>query len=61
LLDNNEANAMVIGADFANEMEAMFQRDLAEAKLITKAKWNKRSTADRIKEKVARMWWEGWL
>ena len=60
LLYNDEANAMVIGTDFANQMEAMFQRDLGESAHITKADWNKRPMADRIKEKAARMW-ERWL
>ena len=47
---NDELNAVVLGADFANRMKAIFARDLAESELITPAKWAARPFLDRVKE-----------
>ncbi len=53
---NHELNAVILGADFAREMEAMFERDLAVAEPLTVEAWRKRSIADRAKELSARIW-----
>jgi cardiolipin synthase A/B len=55
-LYNDEANAMVIGADFAQKMEAMFQRDIAQSRFISQADWAKRSLVERMKELFFRFW-----
>jgi cardiolipin synthase A/B len=50
---NDEANAIVMGASFANEMERMFLDDLGEAREITKADWDQRSWRERAKQRLA--------
>lgn len=52
---NNEIDAIVLGADFASEMEKLFQKDLAESKEITKDNWSRRPIFDRLKEFFARL------
>ena len=47
---NDELNAVVLGADFANRMKAIFARDVAESELITREKWAARPFMDRVKE-----------
>ncbi len=59
-LHNDEVNAIVIGEEFANEMERMFNRDLADSVSIDLAKWEARSPMLRVKEWGARLW-EYWL
>lgn len=60
LASNNEANAVVLGEDFAAEMERMFQRDLAQSEPITAAAWAARPLSQRVKEWFARVA-ERWL
>jgi cardiolipin synthase len=59
-LHNNEVNGIVLGEEFANEMERMFNRDLADTIPIDLAKWEARSPMLRMKEWGARLW-EYWL
>lgn len=59
-LHNQEVNAVVLGADFAAQMKAVFLKDLAESDPITLADWEKRSIGSRVKQGLARMW-EYWL
>ncbi len=54
-LRDNEVNAIILGSDFANEMEAMFQRDIADSSQIHLEKWKKRSLVERMKEWGARL------
>lgn len=57
---NNEVNAVVLGEDFGQEMEAMFRRDLAESREITLADWQRRPLDQRMKEWFALLlerWW----
>jgi cardiolipin synthase A/B len=56
LLYNDEINVVVIGPGFAKQMEAVFDRDLAESNEITPRKWRERSLQNRIKEFGARLW-----
>ena len=53
---NHELNAVVLGTDFGAQMEAMFERDLAASKQITKEEWRRRPIGDRVKEAAARLW-----
>ena len=56
LVYNDELNAVVLGADFAAQVIAVFTRDLANSEQITPAKWQARPFQDRIKETAARTW-----
>jgi cardiolipin synthase len=50
LLTNDEANAVILGRDFADAMQEMFERDLEESDQITLENWDKRSFDNYIKE-----------
>jgi len=52
---NNEINVMVIGTTFANELEGLFERDLAVSDGITKESWSRRSAGSRVKETFSRL------
>jgi len=56
LLYNDELNVVVLGADFANQMNEVFQRDLAQSDEITAQEWRDRPIAERLKEAAARAW-----
>ncbi|MFY0476031.1 phospholipase D-like domain-containing protein [Achromobacter marplatensis] len=57
---NYEINAVVLGPEFAGEMEALFQRDVADSVQITPADWSSRGVDDRFMEFFSRMF-ERWL
>jgi len=57
---NYEINAVVLGPEFAAEMEALFQRDVADAVRITPEAWQARGVGDRSMEFFSRMF-ERWL
>jgi cardiolipin synthase len=59
-LHNQEVNAVVLGPDFAVQMRAVFDRDLAASNPITLEAWEHRGLGDRIKQGFARLW-EYWL
>lgn len=59
-LHNDELNAVVLGADFGQQMEAMFQKDLEASQPVTLKQWKKRPFKDRLKETFAGIW-EYWL
>lgn len=54
-LHNDEINAVVLGADFAAQLDAMFAADMAESEQILLEQWRHRSWWLRIKERVARL------
>jgi cardiolipin synthase len=57
---NNEVNAVVIGDDFGQDMEAMFRRDLAASLPVTLEQWRQRPGMQRAKEWAAGLferWW----
>jgi cardiolipin synthase len=54
--NNQEINAVMLGQDFAAQMQAMFETDLQSSKRITLEDWRKRSIAARLKERTARLW-----
>ena len=49
-LTNDEANAVILGRDFADSMQAMFERDLKESYPVRLEKWEKRSLENQLKE-----------
>jgi cardiolipin synthase len=55
-LDNDEINAVVIGRDFGQKMQAMFAKDLAASEAIDLQRWEARPLRFRIKEWMARVW-----
>ncbi|WP_248293248.1 phospholipase D-like domain-containing protein [Achromobacter sp. Bel] len=57
---NYEINAVVLGPEFASEMEALFQRDVADSVPITPEDWRNRGADDRFMEFFSRMF-ERWL
>ena len=54
-LRNDEVNAMILGQDFAAEMEAMFAKDLEESDQIHLEQWKRRPVVDRMKEFFTRL------
>ena len=59
-LHNDELNAVVLGADFGAQVQAMFDKDLAASEMITLEMWQRRPLDLRIKEAFGRIW-EYWL
>ncbi len=53
--ENNEINAIILDTDFANEMERLFNQDIAASNEITRKEWSERSLWDRIKEIYSRL------
>ncbi len=59
-LHNNEIDAVVLGDEFAAQMQAMFERDLAKSVPIELETWKRRPLSHRLKEWGAGFW-EYWL
>lgn len=59
-LHNNELNAIVLGHDFAHQMEAIFAKDLETSSVIDPNEWKRRSLLLRLQERTARLF-EYWL
>ena len=59
-LHNHELNAVVLGAEFGSQVQAMFERDLGASDAVTLEQWQRRSLDLRVKELFARAW-EYWL
>ena len=55
-LDNDEINAVILGRDFAQQMQAAYARDIAASDEIELASWKRRSMLLRLKEWTARLW-----
>ena len=47
---NDEVNAVILGREFAGQMEEMFARDLSESDAVDLEKWRKRPIFHRIRE-----------
>ncbi len=54
-LDNDEVNAVVLGREFAQQMQAMFARDIEASDAIDLATWERRSPILHIREWVGRL------
>jgi cardiolipin synthase len=48
-------NAVILGRDFATEMEAIFEKDVTESNQIYLEQWEKRPLSERIKEWLTRL------
>lgn len=55
-LHNHELNAVVLGADFGRQVQAMFTADLAASERIELAQWQRRPLDARVMEWLARLW-----
>lgn len=52
-IHNDEANAIIIGHAFGERMEQMFTDDLANAREITRAAWDRRPWPERLNQRMA--------
>jgi cardiolipin synthase len=59
-LTNDEANVVILGRDFADSMQAMFERDLEDSDQITLEGWEKRSLDNHLQEDFSRLF-KHWL
>jgi cardiolipin synthase A/B len=59
-LHNDEINAVVLGEEFAAQMQRQFEKDLALATPVTLGDWSRRDYGTRFKEFGARIF-EYWL
>ncbi len=57
---NQELNAVVLGAEFGSQVQAMFNKDLLASERITLDRWQRRGLGLRFKEWFSRLW-EYWL
>jgi len=55
-LDNDEVNAVILGREFAQKMQAVFAQDLAASQAIALEAWERRPLLLRLKEWMARVW-----
>ncbi|HZP87234.1 MAG TPA: phospholipase D-like domain-containing protein [Burkholderiales bacterium] len=53
---NAEVNVIVLGVEFGDQMEALFQQDIDQSDEIELAKWRHRGLTERMKEWFARQW-----
>ena len=59
-LHNHELNAVVLGEGFGQQVQAMFDKDVADSQAITLEAWQRRGLDVRVKETFASVW-EYWL
>jgi cardiolipin synthase A/B len=59
-LRNDEVNAIILGRDFADKLEAMFQSDIEKSNQLLLEQWEKRPLSARLKEWFARLF-SHWL
>lgn len=55
-LDNDEVNAVILGRDFAQQMQAAYFRDMANSNAIELEEWERRLLLLKLKEWTARIW-----
>jgi len=55
-LDNDEVNAVILGREFAQKMQAAFAADLESSEAIDPETWKRRPLTWRLKEWMARLW-----
>jgi cardiolipin synthase len=56
-LDNDEVNAVILGREFAQQMQTAYAGDIAASDAIDLESWEGRSLLLRMKEWTARLWW----
>ena len=60
-LHNNEVNAVVVGSEFAQRMESLFERDLRDTRELELKTWRQRPWLDRFKESASSLFSYLWL
>ena len=50
---NDELNVVIIGVDFADQMEALFKRDIAASKEVTREDWSSRPIWTRVRDWIS--------
>ncbi|MEK6244007.1 MAG: cardiolipin synthase [Pseudomonadota bacterium] len=55
-LDNDEIDAVILGREFGQKMQAMFAKDLELSDAIDLERWQRRPLSFRFKEWMARVW-----
>jgi cardiolipin synthase len=55
-LDNDEINAVILGREFAAQMQAAYVADMAASTAIDPGTWARRPLIDRFREMTARVW-----
>jgi cardiolipin synthase len=55
-LDNDEVNAIVLGREFAAQMQTMFAADLAASREVDRPSWARRPLYFKLREMLARLW-----
>src|SRR6185437_15470254 len=53
---NNEADAIILGADTASQVEALLRSDMAQSRAVTLQAWEHRPLHERMRELDARIW-----
>ena len=56
LMHNHELNAVVLGPDFGQQVQAMFDKDLTRSTPVSLVDWRQRGLLARLKEWFA-SWW----
>jgi cardiolipin synthase A/B len=56
LLHNEEVNVVVLGPEFAAQLDRVFDRDAAESTRVTREAWSRRPVKDRVREQAALLW-----
>jgi cardiolipin synthase len=56
LLYNDEINVVVLGSEFATQLNEVFRGDIANSDLITRESWAQRPLDARAKEAAAKAW-----
>lgn len=54
-LHNNEANAVIMGPEFAKKMQNLFELDIQSSVRVQAEQWRKRPYLDRLKEQFSKM------
>ena len=54
-IHNDEANAIILGSSFGDEMERMFLDDVSDAAEIMRADWERRPWTDKLRQGLAAM------
>jgi len=55
-MDNDEVNAVILGRGFAQQMQVMFDEDLAASRAIELKAWQARPYSLRVREWMASLW-----
>jgi cardiolipin synthase len=55
-LDNDEINAVILGREFAQQMQYAYDKDIDASDQILLESWNHRSLLERFRELKARLW-----